>query len=618
MSQRIDSSFINQVIERTDLVILVDRQVKLRRTGKNYTACCPFHQEKTPSFTVNPDKQFYYCFGCGASGNALSFLMNHQHLGFMDALRQLAQGAGLVLPEQSPEQSSLLEQSQALITALTWVDELYRQQLKNHPTRHNAIKYLQDRGVTGQIAKEFHLGYAPPGWDFLAAAKFPPAFRDSLVAAGLLVERKDREGHYDALRDRIIFPIRNLQGKVIAFGGRVLNKDKPKYLNSPESIIFYKSQELYGLYEARQAGKLEMLLVVEGYLDVIALAQHNLRFAVATLGTATSSQHLLKMFRLVDRICFCFDGDAAGRKAAWKAVLTCIPVLQEGKKISFVFLPDNEDPDSLVRREGPARFAERLEHSESLSDFIFRQQSSGLNLEILEDKVTLVQNIRHLLAEMPAGIYRDLLTQRLESVSGLTGLELPHRSTGISFTANKKNPMTASGLPSGTPPRINSRSTFTPRTGINTLIDHALRFLLHNPQLASRLQLPRLTDPAQPRLVLLAEVIEMLQHYPDLQMPALLALWHQTPNGEILAHLADQQSPGSEPDPEQTLRILNARLQLLELEEQKKILTRTLQEESNVQRQTQLLQQQIELHKQIKAQHLLFSTSSAADPEPDH
>ncbi len=418
---RIPQSFIDEVLLRTDIVDLVDARVKLKRAGKNYSACCPFHQEKSPSFTVNREKQFYYCFGCGASGNAISFLMEYDRMDFIDGLKQLASAAGLTMPE-TRDNNGPRESHQPLFDALESAAKHFEQQLRSAPARERAVQYLKKRGVTGAVAKAFRLGYAPPGWDnMLQQLAGEPAQRDLLLQAGLLIRNEQRQSVYDAMRDRVIFPIRDFRGRVIAFGGRVLNDDKPKYLNSPESPVFHKGQELYGLYEARQSGKLSRLLVVEGYMDVVALAQFGIPEAVATLGTATSSTHVERLFRVVSEVVFCFDGDAAGRRAAWRALENALPALKDGVSARFLFLPDGEDPDSLVRREGPELFRARIDaDAVPLADQLFRHLCEGIEMNSLEGRSRLATEAMPLLAKVPESLFRTLLVQRLSSLTDLS------------------------------------------------------------------------------------------------------------------------------------------------------------------------------------------------------
>ena len=419
---RIPQSFIDEVLLRTDIVDLIDARVKLKRAGKNYSACCPFHQEKSPSFTVNREKQFYYCFGCGATGNALSFLMEHDRLDFIDGLRQLAGAAGLTLPETRDAATTHKPTQQPLFDALERAAVFFEQQLRSASQKQRAVGYLKNRGVSGATAKQFRIGYAPPGWDnLLQSLGQDTAMRDLLLASGLAIFNPQRQSHYDAMRDRVIFPIRDFRGRVIAFGGRVLNDDKPKYLNSPESPVFHKGQELYGLYEARQSGKLTRLLVVEGYMDVVALAQAGIHEAVATLGTATSTTHVERLFRVVPEVVFCFDGDSAGRRAAWRALENALPALRDGVGAKFLFLPDGEDPDSLVRKEGAAMFRARIDaDSVPLADQLFKHLSETLNLASIEGRTQLATLALPLLMAVPESLFRTLLLQRLSEITQLS------------------------------------------------------------------------------------------------------------------------------------------------------------------------------------------------------
>ena len=352
MAGRIPPSFIDDLLARIDIVDLIGQRIALRKAGKDFQARCPFHDERTPSFTVSPDKQFYHCFGCGAHGTAIGFLMEHDRLAFREAVEELAQRVGLVIPSDGepirtgPDQGPLYQ-------VLEQAAELYRQQLRSHPEAARAVDYLKGRGLTGEIAARYGLGYAPSGWDFLLSRLGrDPAGRQRLLQAGLITDQDGKS--YDRLRERIVFPIRDRRGRVIGFGGRVLGDGKPKYLNSPETPVFHKGRELYGLYEAQKARrKLERLLVVEGYMDVIALAQFGIDYAVATLGTATTPEHLQLLLRSAPELVFCFDGDRAGRDAAWKALQTALPLATGNQSLRFLFLPEGEDPDTLVRAEGP-------------------------------------------------------------------------------------------------------------------------------------------------------------------------------------------------------------------------------------------------------------------------
>lgn len=424
MAGLIPQSFIDDLINRLDIVDVVSSRVQLKKTGKNYSACCPFHKEKTPSFTVSPDKQFYYCFGCGAGGNALGFVMDHDNLDFPQAVEELARAAGMEVPreqgrrDQKPRQPT----DSPLYPLLDAASEFYRQALRSHPSRKAAVDYLKGRGLSGEIARDFGLGFAPPGWDNLLKHLGADTLQQKvMIDAGLLIENAESGKRYDRFRDRVMFPIRDSRGRIIAFGGRVLGDDKPKYLNSPETPVFHKGQELYGLYEARKHNRnLDEIIVVEGYMDVIALAQQGLRNAVATLGTATSEEHLKRLFRVVPSVLFCFDGDQAGRKAAWRALESTLSNLQDGRRARFLFLPEGEDPDSLVRAEGTDAFMARInQHSQPLADYFFEQLGVEADPRSLEGKAHMATLAAPLIEKIPGANLRQLMRNRLKEITGL-------------------------------------------------------------------------------------------------------------------------------------------------------------------------------------------------------
>ncbi len=422
MSKRIPRAFIDELLARSDIVELINGYVSLRKAGKNFSACCPFHEEKTPSFTVSPDKQFYYCFGCGAKGNAISFLMDYAHLEFIEAIQELANKLGIEIPYEGNDDTQAAttdnSQRQALLDLLKQVAHFYQQQLRQHPNKQQAIEYLKQRGLSGEICATFGVGFAPPGWDNLLSAFGQTASQQKLLFdAGLLIEKEQGGGFYDRFRQRIMFPIHDRRGQVIAFGGRVLDDSKPKYLNSPETSVFHKGQELYGLYAARrQRPSPDNLLIVEGYMDVVSLAQFGVLNAVATLGTATSSEHLNHLFRLVKQVVFCFDGDEAGRKAAWRGLEIAMPLLREGREARFMFLPDGEDPDTLVRKEGTAAFQQRIQQALPLAEFLFQYLAGKLNTQQLSGQMQLLEQIQPLLNKMPEGPAKQLLRDRLGAI----------------------------------------------------------------------------------------------------------------------------------------------------------------------------------------------------------
>ncbi|MFI8609708.1 DNA primase [Pseudomonas sp. AOB-7] len=594
MAGLIPQSFIDDLLNRTDIVDVVSSRIQLKKTGKNYSACCPFHKEKTPSFTVSPDKQFYYCFGCGAGGNALGFVMDHDQLEFPQAIEELAKRAGMDVPREEGGRGRTPRQpvDSPLYPLLEAAAEHYRQALKSHPQRKYAVDYLKGRGLTGEIARDFGLGFAPPGWDNLLKQLGGDVLQQkAMIDAGLLIENAENGRRYDRFRDRIMFPIRDSRGRVIAFGGRVLGDDKPKYLNSPETPVFHKGQELYGLFEARRHNRdLDEIMVVEGYMDVIALAQQGLRNAVATLGTATSEEHLKRLFRIVPSVLFCFDGDAAGRNAAWRALESTLPSLQDGRRARFLFLPEGEDPDTLVRAEGTDAFRARInQHAQPLADYFFQQLSEEADPRSLEGKAHLVTLAAPLIDKIPGNNLRALMRQRLSEITGLSGEALSQVAS-----APRSQPSHASPAPGGDYPDYADipdsafydaapdlggyeqpasapsyeRSTGkgkggwkkdggkwskkgqgdfaprAPRTAVSVESPHlsALRTLLHHPQLAQKVEdVSHFADEDDTYAQLLVALVGALQKNPGLRSLQLIARWHGTEQGRLLRALAEKE-----------------------------------------------------------------------------
>ena len=432
MAGLIPQSFIDDLLSRADIVDVIDKRVALKKSGKNYSACCPFHNEKSPSFSVQPEKQFYYCFGCGAGGNAIGFIMNFDSVDFPQAVESLARDNGMEVPrEESKAATKRRAETADLYTLLEEANSYYQLQLRKHEGRTSAVDYLKKRGVSGAIARDFGIGYAPPGWDnLLKACASTPERESNLLKAGMVIERETGQGSgqsggsqfkgYDRFRHRIMFPIRDARGRTIAFGGRVLGDDKPKYLNSPETPVFHKGSELYGLFEARKSTKkLSRLLIVEGYMDVIALAQMDIRYAVATLGTATSGAHLTRLFRIVPEVVFCFDGDKAGRTAAWRALEATLPQMEDGRQVRFLFLPEGEDPDTLVRKVGQAAFETLIDIATPLEQFFFDKLSSELDLDSHQGRGKLRELAQPLITQLPEGVFALLMREQLAQRLGI-------------------------------------------------------------------------------------------------------------------------------------------------------------------------------------------------------
>ena len=456
MAGLIPQQFINDLLDRTDIVEVIDSRVSLRKTGRNYSALCPFHNEKSPSFSVNPDKQFYYCFGCGAGGNVLSFLMEYERLDFRDAVEDLARRAGLEIPEERAIDPKAEKLRKSLYAHLDRAQRFYQHQLRKHSERDKAINYLKNRGLSGEIAKQFLVGYAPPGWDNLHQTLVSSTDDEQqLIEGGMLIKKDNGKGSYDRFRDRIIFPIRDSRGRTIAFGGRVLGDEKPKYLNSPESPIFHKGRELYGLYEAKQANRnLERVLIVEGYMDVVALAQFGITYAVATLGTATSDTHLTKLFRQVSEVIFCFDGDQAGRQAASRALDNALPLMEDGRQIRFLFLPEGEDPDSLVRSEGKDAFEQRLDSAQPLTDYFFDSIARNINTGALDGKARLAKLALDKMQAMPRGLLYQMMVDQLAKLTEMDGERLRDMSPDDTRAkaSSSAAPAAQTGNEDGNPP----------------------------------------------------------------------------------------------------------------------------------------------------------------------
>ena len=418
MAGRIPQSFIDDVLDRADIV---GGRIDLRKSGKNHSACCPFHDEKTPSFTVSQDKQFFYCFGCGAGGNAIGFIIDFDRVSFPEAVETLAKHVGLEVPREASQDDGANQYRKTLYSITEKADHFYRSSLRNHPNAHEAVSYLKARTLNGETARNFGIGYAPPGWDnLLQSLGKTDQDIQHLKDAGLLIDREEEGKLYDRFRHRIMFPIRDVRGRTIGFGGRVLGDDKPKYLNSPETSLFHKGRELYGLYEAnRQLRDIHNLLVVEGYMDVAALSQHGIHNAVATLGTAATSEHLDKLFRYTSEVVFCFDGDEAGRKAARRALETSLPVMLDGRSAKFLFLPDGEDPDSLVQDIGCDQFTQLIKTATPISDYLFESLSQDLDTESLDGRARLSKLAAPLINRMPQGVFKTLMLKTLSQRTGL-------------------------------------------------------------------------------------------------------------------------------------------------------------------------------------------------------
>ncbi len=538
MAGRIPQHFIDDLLARINIVDVIDGRVKLKRAGKNYSGLCPFHKEKSPSFSVSPDKQFYYCFGCGAGGNALGFLMEYDRLNFPEAVEELAKLAGIDVPREEGRQVDHQREQQLKrqFEALEQASSFFQQQLRQSPERERAVNYLKQRGLSGQIAAAFEIGYAPPGWDnLLNHFNAVDNATELLEQSGMVIHNEEKDSHYDRFRDRIMFPIRDVRGRVLGFGGRVLGDEKPKYLNSPETPTFHKGRELYGLYEARKhSNQLDRLLIVEGYMDVVSLAQHGIHWSVATLGTATTAQHLERLFKLVPEVIFCFDGDQAGRTAALRALHTTLPVIKDGQEARFLFLPDGEDPDTLVRKEGEAAFGQRVTQALPLSEFFFNSLTEEADLSSMDGRARFSNTALPLIQSMQPCLLKQMMMDR---ICEITGLSLEQLSSVIDLhqvTQPSSPPPAVTEHYTPTPPRYeearapDSYSTPSPRRKQQSrhLVNQAISILLHQPSLAA--QAPKAAEFTlvdEPNIGVLIHLLEYMQETPGSSLGTLLVDW---------------------------------------------------------------------------------------------
>jgi len=511
----IPKEFIDQLLARVDIIEIIDERVPLKKAGGNYTARCPFHDEKTPSFTVSPSKQLYHCFGCSASGNAINFLMEISSFSFQEAVEELANTVGLQIPKGDGFQPKKHE-TQNLLQTLADANKWFKAQLRHHPQANQAVTYLKERNISGKMAAHFELGFAPIGWDNLAkTAKDNKETLNLMEKAGLLgVNETSR--YYDRFRSRIMFPIHDRRGRIIGFGGRILGEDKPKYLNSPETPLFHKGSELYNLHRARvDITQQNYVLVVEGYTDVVSLTQKGIKNSVATLGTATTSNHLKILFRLTPHVVFCYDGDLAGQQAAWKALEAVLPEMVSGHQASFLFLPDGEDPDSIVQKSGPESFLGMVSKATAISDFFYDTLLKEIDLNRLDGRARLAETAQPLLAKIPSGPFRELMQDKLQLLSGLKSVRTQEQLT----KSTKKRP--------------DERLSPTAM---------AISVLIQNPFIACDMSLPSLTETNEMSsdvgLQLLVEIHEIAKNNPDITGPAMLERFRENDTFRFLKKLA--------------------------------------------------------------------------------
>ncbi len=510
MAGRIPPEFIDQLLSQADIVDVINARIPLKKAGREFQACCPFHHEKTPSFTVSPSKQFYHCFGCGAHGSAISFLMEYDNLAFPDAVEEVARQVGVEVPREDSDHQG--PDYRPLYDLLEQCRKFYSWQLRRHPDASKAVDYLKERGLSGEVAATYQVGYAPAGWDnLLREMGKTETLVKQLHETGMVTKNENKQ--YDRFRDRIMFPIRDRRGRVIGFGGRILGDEKPKYLNSPETPVFHKGRELYGLYEARQAQKqIDRLLVVEGYMDVVAVAQFGINYAVATLGTATTDQHLELIFRTTQHVVFCFDGDRAGKAAAWKALETSLPHMRDGKQASFLFLPDGEDPDTLIRKEGKEAFEQRIKNALPLSVYLFDKIAEEVDMRSLDGKARFAELVKTYLERLPEGIFKDMMLHQRDETIGM------HQAEPVA-----REPLTRPGKPT--------------KTGLNTIppVRRVIALMLHFPGECSGLEIPEVFyNSDHPGVPLLCQIHDFINQQPGTLLGNILEHWRDTPESSHL------------------------------------------------------------------------------------
>ena len=530
MSGLIPQHFINDLIARIDIVEVIGKRIEIKKAGKEFKAICPFHDDSNPSLTISSAKGFYHCFSCGAHGTALGFLMDYEHLGFVEAIESLSSDLGIDIPYE--KNSKPPKRNNDLFVFMDKIQEHYQNNLKNNK---KAIDYLKKRGINGKTAKRFNIGYAPHGWqNILDHFGQSNSEIKQLLSLGLII-KKDNNEHYDRFRNRIIFPIRDNRGRFIGFGGRILNQDQPKYLNSPETPLFHKGKELYGLYECQQAIRnIKKIVVVEGYMDVIGLAQHGVNYAVASMGTATTADHFTRLFRLTDFICFCFDGDQAGLDAAWRALENALPHIREGRQIKFVFLPNGEDPDSYIRNNSAADFEKQLKAGADLSDFLIDKIAQNIDIKSIDGKARLAEKAKPLISQIPKGIFKELIIEKLSEFIGLSPKKLKilitqnAKRNSIKFRNNKVTY-------NKTAQKKNKESP--------SIIKKAITLVLNYPEIVKNIDDFSTNDQNKPGTEILKKLIDTIKEEPKINTAGLIERWRDDKEGKYLGQLAITELP---------------------------------------------------------------------------
>jgi len=524
MSGLIPQHFINDLVSRVDIVDVLSKRIDLKKAGKEFKAVCPFHNDKNPSLTISPSKGFYHCFSCGAHGTALGFLMEYEHLSFVEAIESLASDLGLEVPYE--KSSKPIKQNNDLFLMMEKLQKKFQDNLKNES---KAIKYLKERGIDGTTAKKFGIGYAKKGWrNILDEFGKNEKQINLLTSLGLIIKKSDNS-YYDRFRDRIIFPIRDARGRFIGFGGRVFNDEQPKYLNSPETSLFHKGKELYGLYECQQSMRdIDKLIVVEGYMDVISLSQNGVEYAVASMGTATTNDHFNRLFRLTDSIFFCFDGDDAGLKAAWRALENSLIHLRDGRQIKFVFLPDGDDPDSYIANNGTSKFEKQLDSGKDLSDFLIDKISENIDLNSIDGKARMAERAKPFIGKIPDGIFKELIIDKLSASVGISSKKL----TALISQMNKKESMK---------PNTRSYTKMMSQRSSKTqpsIIKKSIMLILNYPEAAKNIKHHDFKDYKKPGIKILLKLIKTTQEGSNINAASLIERWRDDDEGKHLAKLA--------------------------------------------------------------------------------
>ena len=533
MSGLIPQHFIDDLIARADIVDVLSKRIDLKKAGKEFKAVCPFHNDKNPSLTISPLKGFYHCFSCGAHGTALGFLMEYENLNFVEAVESLASELGVEVPYEN--KGNPIKKNDDLFLLMNTIQKKFQNNLKNNT---KAIQYLKKRGIDGKTAKKYKIGYAEKGWSNILD-NFGSSDSDikSLLKLGLIIKKENNKGYYDRFRDRIIFPIRDNRGRFIGFGGRIFEGDQPKYLNSPETPIFHKGRELYGLYECQKSMRvIEKVIVVEGYMDVIGLSQNGVEYSVASMGTATTDDHFTRLFRLSDTICFCFDGDQAGYLAAWRALENSLSHLKDGRQIKFVFLPDGEDPDSYIRKNSTGNFEKLLNNGTDLSDFMIQRTSEDIDLKSVDGKARLAERIKPLINRMPRGIFKELIIEKLSALVGLSAKKLEQSISEDKITNKRKSSFNYA-------PR---RKNINTKKDSPSVIKKSISLILNYPEAVKEISNIEFVNYEKPGIKILINLIKNITDEPNMNTAALIERWREDDEGKYLSKLAINLFPKNE------------------------------------------------------------------------